>query len=175
MSEVLSIIKQARQLEDEGREYYLEAARRANNPLAQNTFQWLAEQEQEHKQYFAAYYQVMAEELNWPAMSQMGVSMRDVRREADSIFKQAREQVQGAISEDIGLTELYQDAMDLERRSIDLYRTQAQRTGDENAREFYEFLAEQERGHLSLLATTLEYLDEPESWYLTEEQWTVEG
>ncbi len=65
--------------------------------------------------------------------------------------------------------------MELERKSIDLYRTQAKQATDYNAREFYEFLTEEERGHLNLLATTLEYLDHPESWYLAEEQWIVEG
>ena len=65
--------------------------------------------------------------------------------------------------------------MEFERKSIALYRTEAERATEHNAREFYEFLTEEERGHLNLLATTLEYLDHPDSWYLTEEQWIVEG
>ena len=171
----MNIIKQAMQLEEGGREYYLEATARTQNPLAQRTFQWLAEQEEQHKQCFAAYYQVMAEEEDWPPMSEIGVVGQDAHEEATSIFKEALEQLEGAALQNIELSELYQGAMALERKSIDLYRTQAQQTTDDNARDFYEFLTEQERGHLSLLATTLEYLDEPASWYLTEEQWIVEG
>ena len=175
MDEVLSVIKQAMQLEEDGRQYYLQVTARAQHPLAKSTFQWLAEQERLHKQYFAAYYQVMEEEQNWPPMSQIGVSAQDARQNAAAIFQQALAQIEGAIPEDIGLTELYQGAMELERKSIELYSTQGQQATEENAREFYEFLTEQERGHLNLLATSLEYLDDPDSWYLTEEQWIVEG
>ena len=175
MDERLSVIKQAMQLEDDGRQYYLQAAARARNPLAKNTFQWLAEQEQQHKQYFVAYYQIMEEQHDWPPMSKIGVSPQDARQEAARIFQQALAQIEEAVPADIGLSELYDGAMELERKSIDLYRTEAERATEHNAREFYEFLTEEERGHLNLLATTLEYLDHPDSWYLTEEQWIVEG
>jgi len=175
MNEVLSVIKQAMELEDEGRQYYLQATARAQNPLAKNTFQWLAEQEEEHKQYFMAYYQAMEEEHEWPPMSQIEVSAHDARQEAASIFQQAIAQIEEGVPEDIELSELYNGAMEFERKSIDLYRTQAEQATEDNAREFYEFLTEEERGHLNLLATTLEYLDHPESWYLAEEQWIVEG
>jgi len=163
------------QLEDDGRQYYLQATARAQNPLAKKTFQWLAEQEQRHKQYFVAYYQAMEEQHDWPPMSQIGVSAHDARQEAASIFQQALAQIEESVPEDIELSKLYHGAMEFERKSIDLYRTQAQRAGEDNAREFYEFLTEEERGHLNLLATTLEYRDHPDSWYLTEEQWIVEG
>lgn len=175
MDERLSVIKQAMQLEDDGRQYYLQATARARNPLAKNTFQWLAEQEQQHKQYFVAYYQIMEEQHDWPPMSQIGVSTQAARQEAARIFQQALTQIEEGVPEDIELSELYDGAMELERKSIDLYRTEAERATEHNAREFYEFLTEQERGHLNLLATTLEYLDHPDSWYLTEEQWIVEG
>lgn len=108
-------------------------------------------------------------------MSQIGVKAVNTRQESATIFQQALAEIAPVISEETGLTELYQGAMEFERNSIDFYRTQAQQADDEHAREFYEFLVEQERGHLNLLATTLQYLDDPESWYFTEEQWIVEG
>ena len=175
MNDVLGVINQAIELEEDGRQYYLQATARAQNPLAKNTFQWLAEQEEEHKQYFVAYYQAMEEEHEWTPMSQLGVSAHDARQEAASIFQQALAQIEEGVPEDVELSGLYSGAMELERKSIDLYRTQAEQATDHNAREFYEFLTEEERGHLNLLATTLEYLDHPESWYLGEEQWIVEG
>lgn len=175
MNEALSVIEQAMQLEEKGRQHYLQAADRVSNPLAENTFRWLAEQERQHKQYFVAYYLIMQEERSWPPMSQIGVEDQDVRQEAATILKQALEQIEEAVSEDVELTELYQGAMEFERKSIALYRTQAQQSTDENAGAFWEFLVQQEREHLNLLATSLEYLDDPESWYLTEEQWIVEG
>ncbi len=55
------------------------------------------------------------------------------------------------------------------------HRTETERATEHNARELYEFLTEDERRHLNLLATTLEYLDHLDSWYLTKEQWIVEG
>ena len=38
MDEVLSVINQAIELEEDGRQYYLQAVARAQNPLAKNTF-----------------------------------------------------------------------------------------------------------------------------------------
>ena len=97
MDERLSAIKRAIQLEDDGRQYYLQATARAQNPLARNTFQWLAEQEQQHNEYFAAYYQVMEEQHEWPPMSQIEVSAHDARQEAASIFQQALAQIEEAV------------------------------------------------------------------------------
>ncbi len=174
MNEVLSIIIQAIQLEEDGEKYYREAAARVHNPLARTTFEKLAEWEEEHKQLLRAYYDAM-QQRGWPAMSEMRVKGVDVKQEAASIFAQALEQIEGAIPKEMELTDLYQGALEMERESIDLYRTQAGQTDDENAREFFEHLVEQERGHLNLLATTLEYLDDTDSWHFTQEQWTVEG
>jgi len=175
MNDVLSIIQQAIQLEEDGRKYYAAAAARVRNPLAQATFEKLAEWEAEHKQYFMAYYEVMQQQRDWPPMSEMDVRDVDIKQEAARIFAQALEQIEGVIAEEAELTEIYEGATEMERKSIDLYRTEAEQVDDENAIEFYEFLVVQERDHLNLLATTLEYLNDPDSWYLTEEQWTVEG
>jgi len=175
LNDVLEVLKQAIQLEEDGQKYYSEAAARVRNPLAQTTFEKLVGWEEEHKQYLTAYYDAMQQQREWPPMSQMGVRAVDIKQEAVSIFQQALAQIDEMVPEETGLTELYQGAMEMERQSIALYHTGAEQAADENTREFYEFLVAQEQGHLDLLATTLEYLDDPDSWYFTQEQWTVEG
>jgi len=175
MNEVLDVISQVVQLEDEARRYYLQAAAKAQNPLAKNTFQWLAQEELQHRQYFMAYYQAMERQQEWPPMSEVGVTRRDTRGQAAAIFEQALAQVRDEVPADIELTALYNKAMEFERQSIELYRARAQQTNSANARQFYEFLADQEQAHLDLLAATLEYLDRPNLWHLAEERWIVEG
>jgi rubrerythrin len=70
---------------------------------------------------------------------------------------------------------LYDTAMEKERMSIALYEAQAQAATNDDEKSFFEFLVEQEKGHLTLLFNTQKYLDDPAHFFFDEEQWIVEG
>ena len=176
MPQLVEILKEALQIEKEGEEFYRGAAETCTNPVAKHTFLALADQEHRHAQYFQAFYDAMVQEGQWPAPGVVDWEAVPVPDAARSIFDQARCK---AASCDVvmcaELTQLYASAMEQERQTITLYRTQAEGATDDDEQAFFEFLVAQERGHLELLANTQKYLDAPAQWFFDEEQWIVEG
>lgn len=173
--DVLIILQQAINKEEERRAYYEEAAQRACNPLAQQTFSYLARQEAQHKAFVESYYQKMQQTHQWPDASLCGEECKLAAEEITEIFASARASIDGDVTCSTSLTEAYDLAMQGEREAIAFYRTQLNAATDPNARLFYEALLGAERMHLQLLANTQKYLSDPEHWFFEQEQWIVEG
>ena len=174
MPDLTEIIQKAIQIETDGEEYYRQVALSTKNPLAKHTFETLADQEVEHREIFEAHYRAMEQEKAWPSLSELGAERRQAIADAEGIFTAALADLQGELLEEAGLDEAYATAMQMERDTINFYREQLE-AADDDQRELYEFLIEQERGHLNILATTEEYLNHTEYWHFKEEQWIVTG
>ncbi len=175
MAQVLEILQQARQIEKDGEEYYHQAAEQSSHPVAKHTFVSLAEQEKLHAKYFETFYEVMTQERSWPPRGTVELEEFTVCEMARDIFQQARAELAAGVPPSADLHELYAEAMEIERKSIAFYHQQAQEVADDSQKEFFEFLVEQEKGHLELLANTQKFLDDPAHWYFDEEHWIVEG
>ncbi len=175
MAELSEILQDAIKLEQDGEQYYQMAAEKALNPLAKNTFKALAEQEQEHARLVEAYYDAVREGANRPSAETIGDQDYSLATTAREIFQKARAELAGGTPAAEDLHQLYEEAMAMERKSIALYQAGAEQAADEEQRQFFNYLVEQERGHLKLLADGQQYLEDPESWYFEQEQWSVEG
>lgn len=176
MQGVLEILKEALVIEREGEEFYRAAAENCKNPVAKHTFLSLAEQERKHAAYFHAHYEALAAGRQWPALEDLDVESYEVPDEAKAIYDQARCEAESCdVVMCAELEQLYATAMDKERRSLELYRHQAEQAQDEQQKAFFAFLIEQERGHLEVLSNTHKYLDDPAQWFFDQEQWIVEG
>jgi len=176
MPELARILRDAIKLEQDGEQYDEMAAEKALNPLARNTFRALAEEEGAHAKLVRAYWDAVSEGGLPPTPQSIDDRDYSLGATAKGIFKKAKQELAEGVSlvpED--LSELYDQAMEMERKSIALYQQGAEQADDSEARKFFEYLADQERGHLKLLANGQQYLDDPASWYLQEEQWTLEG
>ncbi len=175
MSELSEILQDAIKLEQDGEQYYEMAAEQAQNPLAKNTFSALAEQEQQHARIVEQYYDAVAGGGTRPAAAsirEQGYSLMSTARE---IFEKARADLAGGTPAAEDLHDVYEHAMEMERRSIALYQGGAEQAADDEQRDLFDYLVEQERGHLKLLADGQQYLEDPEAWYFEQEQWTIEG
>ena len=176
MSEdVLVILQQAINKEEDRQAYYEDASQRACNPLAQQTFGFLAKQEQSHAAYVRSYYEKMEAGADWPDASLCADECKLAAEEIKVVFTNARAAISGDVSCDTELTEAYDLAMQGERDSISFYKAQLDAATDPNAKLFYEALVAAERMHLQLLSQTQEFLDDTESWFFREEQWGVTG
>ena len=175
MSDTLQILQQGLQLERDGERYYEAAAEKANHPIAKRTFASLAEEERMHAQHLQTYYDHMVKEQAWPPPGTADLAPSTASGLARGIFKEAQEKMDAGMPVSDDLHELYVGAMELERKSIALYRGQLEQTEDPGEKEFFGALVALERGHLELLANTQHFLDDPASWNFDEEQWTVEG
>ena len=175
MADVLEILQEALQIEKDGEEFYEEAAQCADNVLAEKTFRGLANAERKHARLFQAYYDKMTQAQDWPPVKEMVKQSTSAPQLAREIFGQVQEDTEGncQVTEDVD--ELYDRAMEIERRSIDFYQQQHDDAQDDAQRDFFEYLIDQERGHLRILSRTQEFLADPASWYTEDEQWFATG
>ncbi len=175
MAELSDILRDAIKLEQEGERYYEMAAANTLNALARNTFRSLAERERRHSELLRAYCDAVAQGGQCPTPEQIDAAPYSLSDTAREIFDRAREELgNGAVLPE-DLEELYEGAIGLERKTIELYQRQAEAAEIEEHAEFLLYLVEQEKGHLRLLAEGQQYLTDPESWYFEEEQWGVTG
>lgn len=173
--DVLVILQQALTKEEDRRSYYEDAAQRAANPLAQQTFAFLAQEEDKHAEYIQQFYEQMKAGQGWPDASECSEECKLEAAQVKEIFTNAREAIDGEVTSDTDLTDAYDLAMQGERDSIEFYKAQLAAASDPGAKLFYKALVDSERGHLQLLVKTQEFLDDTASWYFEEEQWGVTG
>jgi len=173
--DVCEVIQTAMDMEDNAREFYLEAADRATNPLAKRTFSALADWELDHKRLLQSVYDEAEATHSCPALTELNPEQLEMMQAAAEIFKGALHDLKGELAPDSSLDDAYATAMEKERKAIAFYREQLEATDNENERHLYEFLLGQERAHLNLLATTEEYLNDQDYWNFKEEMWIVTG
>jgi rubrerythrin len=171
---LLDLLQHAVKMEEDGRAYYLDVAGRTGNALARQTFQVLAGEEDKHVRYFQEYYDAMGKAEGWPDIAEIMAEAPTAAQRAENVFTQAAKET--AVSGDeVNLTEAYNHAMDLERKSITFYQDMIAQAGDDRVAQFLDFVIGQERGHLDILSHTLDMLDNPDAWYFDQEGWIVEG
>jgi rubrerythrin len=176
MAEVIEVLAEALDLEQSGEQFYREAAESCEEEVSRKTFLSLAEQERLHAKYFQAFYDAMIAEHQWPAAGTVKLEDLTLPELAKQVFQEAMPELgqEGPLM-CARIQSLYDTAMEKERMSIALYEAQAQAAENEDEKSFFEFLVEQEKGHLTLLDNTQKYLDDPAHFFFDEEQWIVEG
>ena len=173
--DVCEVMQAAIEMEQDAERFYRDAAAAATNPLAQRTFEALAEWEVEHEKLLRSVYDRAAAAGACPALSELDAEQVDLIAGAEAIFKTALDDVKDTLVPDPTLEGAYTVAMEKERRAIEFYRGRLEETNSDAEKQLYEFLLGQERGHLNLLATTEEYLNDTKYWHFKQEQWIVTG
>lgn len=173
--DVCEVMQTAIEMEQDAQRFYQDAANAATNPLAKRTFEALSSWEVEHETLLRDVYEKAAATDSCPALSELDAEQVDMIAEAETVFKSALEDVAGAVADDPTLDDAYATAMDKERKAIAFYRSQLDEAQSDAETQLYEFLLGQERGHLNLLATTEEYLNDTKYWHFKQEQWIVTG
>jgi rubrerythrin len=69
----------------------------------------------------------------------------------------------------------YKIAMKFEEDGAKMYEEAAKKTADTNAKMIYQFMNIQENEHYRLLAESLNYLENPQQWFLEAEKPHFEG
>ena len=164
MSTELATVAAARQLEVDGRDFFLKKMEESTNPILKKLFESLAADEDRH--------------IKWlDDLSPGGVDAQSANRELLGKLKDvfgsddAKEGLQKAES-DIEVLDL---AIGLEQKISDVYTAWSNSQDDEKQSKLGAVLAGQELFHKQLLQNTKEYLATPGDWFLKEEKWNFEG
>jgi len=154
------------QFERDGFDFYTRAGQTALSDLARGVFEALAQDEKRHIEILKA----------------MSVGVATVETESQAlaerlrpIFRAASESIREAAETAVDDSEALGLAIELEERSMGVYAEAAALAGEGEVRHMCEVLVGIEQGHRQLLENVVEYLEHPDSFFLREERWFVEG
>jgi rubrerythrin len=133
------------------RALYLGAASRASDPDGQRMFNWLAEEEYRHMAALKRQLDSLLEHDKW---LEPGSAISPVER---TEFPPASEAIR-THGVDTDEERILLQAMESEEESILFYREAEESTPDLGGKSMFRLLAEEERGHLTLLQGELEWV-----------------
>ena len=148
----MNALEIAMKMEQDGENFYRGLAAKANNAGFKEIFNQLADDEQGHYQIFQK------------MQSSLGLFVETtVLKKASNIFQQmiARDELGNLDSTQL---ELYQKAMEMEKRSQDLYLAKAGETQDKSESELFQKIAHEEEKHYFLLHNIYELVLRPQTW-----------
>jgi rubrerythrin len=160
------VTKAAVQLERDGRQFYLDLAKKASNDMARRMFESLAADETRHIEWI--------ERLS-PGAKNAEAANRDIYGRLCHIFNEVPEdEKQKAVSLEGDINAIML-AVDMEEKSRLAYVKWAEESETAEVREFCSIMADAERFHRELLENTREYFEKPGDWFMQEERWIFDG
>ncbi len=144
--DIREVLKKAYQIEVDGYTFYSMAADRAEKPAVQELFDKLASDEVQHK----AYLQSVIGSYEDKGVAAFTIARRDPELKAftDTIYTDAFKTQARDADFEMGVLSI---GMTLETRAIQYFTTAAKRASEDEVRDFYQFLADWEKGHLDAL------------------------
>ncbi len=140
-------LEYAMQIELQGKEFYLKQASVMEDSAFREIFEGLAKDEEKH-------YQLLKQ------IRDSGVYDYEGAKIADSI-----ETIFATPAHRANYIAIYQQALEFEEKTIDLYGELARKATSERERDAFLMLEREEEGHKALLWKTLQLLQRPEEYY----------
>lgn len=141
------------EMEKEGRQYYLEQAEKNQDNALKKVFIILADSEKEHEE-------LLLKRLN---KEEYTLKEDESFKEFQSIFKELQDYEASATGSAKQL-DIYRFAVDIEERSIELYRDMLEAADNDGDRKLFKFLIGEENKHLLLFDELVKMLNRPEEW-----------
>jgi len=144
--QILDVLRKAYQIEVDGYTFYSMTAERAEKDAVRELFAKLASDEVQHQ----AFLKEIGRDYDAKGTAAFALHRRspDMRAFSDHVFSERfREQARGATFEVAVLSV----GMTLESRAVAYFSEAAKAAGEQEVKEFYEFLADWERQHLDAL------------------------
>lgn len=160
------------EMEKKGYDFFTESATDAKDSLAKEVFEFLAAEELNHIRAIEKFNQEYLSGRSADADKVIESLKADRPRAAiERLFKELTKStpVEG------GDLDVYQFAMDFERKGQEFYREAEAAATDPDAKKLYGFLVGEERKHFKIVESCLLYFDNPEEFFHRREGWHLEG
>jgi rubrerythrin len=167
---MLKALKDAVQMEVEGRQFYLEAAKTVKSPGVREIMEYLAESEKYHIEKFNEIYRSLEKD---PAWNETIANFKPPQHEPYVCVMAMTKDEQGT-GGDNDLQAL-KTGIKMEECSIDYYTKLAKEATNPLARRFFMSVAHEERGHYLTLMDMHNYLTLPEDWFYVTQMGHVDG
>jgi len=167
----LEAIQFAIQMEIDGKQYYQKASRESVNKVGRELFEWLAAEEDKHRQRFEDIYNTIKEQKAWPEVS-IQPRKGDI---LNTLFSEAMRA--GVTNVKAAGTELdtIAKAMEMENKTEKFYTSHGEGAAYDAEKKLYTSLAAEERGHYLALVDYREYLVDPAGWFRKTEHHSLDG
>ena len=160
-NELLEPLRTALQMETEGRQLFLEAARRASGRHARQTFEFLAAEEERHIERIRHFYSSI-EDKGSAAAAEIPPSDPGKRLlEFNDQLAELRDDLKPTQSD----IEAFRFALRFENGAEEFYRKQIDTTPSDRARDFYQWLVGEEEIHGQVLSSCLAFAEDPAAWF----------
>ena len=160
------ILATAIQLEQDGREFYLDAAAKVSNDLARKMLTSLADDEVRHIEWI--------KQIDPGATSAASINKALYQR-LKGIFADAPPEVRNtAVTSEDDFQPL-KLAIEMEEKAEQAYTSWGEEAEQDSVKHLCNVLADTERFHRQVLQNTISYLKEPSEWFMKEENWNFEG
>ncbi len=166
----LEILQSAMNMEKDGHEFYLTAAKNSQSDIARNLFEVLAKEEIVHQEVISEIYEALKSSNQWPDVRIIPVHAEN----AENIFSAALKdpQQKSSATDDLEAVGI---ALKMEERSFKLYSGRAKESTHSAEENFYKALAIEEQKHIISLRDTEEYLTDTEGWFMKKQHITLDG
>ena len=167
---MLQALKDALRMELEGRQFYLEAAGKVQNPGVRQILEYLAESEKYHIEKFNEIYRDLEKD---PAWTESMAAFNPPRHEPYiCVLAMAQADQETGGKDDL---QALRTGIQMEDCSIDYYTKLARESKNPLARRFFMSVAHEERGHYLTLMDMHNYLTMPEDWFYVKQMSNVDG
>lgn len=175
MNDLLADAKLAIEMEKKGYEFYSQSAEKSKNGLLSSTLLSLAERELVHIEKIKSLYQSLTGEKpkgDWLKSIFVPPKKAELLK---AILNKLRDRLSRQSEAETDSEKIYEAAKGLERDGFTFYEKIAKENQDQNIKNFFLGLAEEEKEHFAILDETLKYLNSPGEWFREKERWIVEG
>jgi len=167
---MLQALKDAVRMELEGRQFYLEAAKKVQNSGVRQILEYLAESEKYHIDKFNEIYRDLEKEPSW---TESMAAFNPPRHEPYiCVLAMAQADQETGGKDDL---QALRTGIQMEDCSIDYYTKLARESRNPLARRFFMSVAHEERGHYLTLMDMHNYLTLPEDWFYVKQMSNVDG
>lgn len=167
---MLKALKEALQMEVDGRQFYQEAAKKTKNEGVRQILEYLAESEVYHIKKFTKIYESLQKDPTWT--EELAEFKPPHVEPYACVLAMNKAEQGGAAKEEL---EPLRTGLKMEQCSIDYYTKLAKETNIPLARRFFMSLAHEERGHYLMLLDMHNYLTDPADWFYVTEMSMVDG
>lgn len=153
------ILKTAIDVEVNGMSTYYDFAEKTQNENGKKMFQQLAKDEEEHQN-------ILEEQLEHLAKSSTWKEIKIPQSRLQSLVPEVREkQIRTKGEAKLGEIDALNTALDMERKTAQYYREQAEKLDDAQAKNMFKQLAEWEDSHIDLIQAELDSLKNTGMWF----------
>ena len=154
------IFAYAMKMETDGREFYLDQAKKSDQEQFEKIWKQLADDELKHYNIFKALRD--GEAASWDTETTILASTKNIFEEMKSSGKEF------TFAEDV--EKAWLEAREVERKSEEFYREKAKQVDTENKREILNRIADEEHKHFVTLDNVIQFLRRPKQW-LEDAEW----